>query len=69
MKIKVWIEVHPWQIGQDGEVRSDSLPNVMTQMPTYELASLGQRFMAEIDIPYKMPDIVKVPDVQAEAVK
>ena len=66
MKLKIWIEIHPWQIGQNGELRDDNLPLITAIRPSYTLASGGQRFSVIIDIPYEFEPVKEIGGITAE---
>lgn len=66
MKLNIWIEVGPWDIGNDGELKQ--VPSVMTTPFTYPCSDNIQRFKATIEIPYKAMPVVEAENTVAKSV-
>ena len=69
MKIKVWFEVTPWDVDQNGELRQDRLPTLLTTPFTWPCSGNIKRYSAIIEIPYKAEPVIELEKTEAEKIK
>ena len=69
MKLTVWIEAFPWQVGNNGEFKEGSMPFVQNNPFSYEPLQDAQRFKVTIDVPMKMDAVEIIAEPKAEAIK